>query len=554
VIQLGLAEAEERGPRRQLGEQCGRESAHFLYIYGINSQKRRGRMLTDLILGLVVVIVGASTFSLGYLWRDRKFRQRMKQAGESADRLLDDAKNRQRELLLEARDEALKIKTAAEVEIRDRRAELHRQERRLQQKEEMLDRRLESLDRRERTLAEKERQADELRAQLDELRKGRLRELERVAQLSQDEGRDILLREIEQEVRSDAARRVREIEQETREEADRKARSIITLAIQRCAADQVAEVVQAVVALPNEEMKGRIIGREGRNIRALEAATGVDVIIDDTPDTVSLSGFDPIRREVARIALQKLIADGRIHPARIEEVVAKARQEVETIIRDEGEQASLRAGIHGLHPELIKVLGRLKFRTSYGQNVLNHSVEVAHLSSAIAAELGLDVNVARAAGLLHDIGKALSHEVEGPHALVGAELVKRYGKSPKIVAAVGNHHGELDEPQSIEAIIVQAADAISGARPGARRETVENYVKRLEALETVANSFSGVERSFAIQAGREVRIIVKPDEIDDLAAVRLARDIVKRIEESLEYPGQIKVTVLRETRAVDYAR
>ncbi len=511
-------------------------------------------MLTDLILGLVVVIVGASTFSLGYLWRDRKFRQRMKQAGESADRLLDDAKNRQRELLLEARDEALKIKTAAEVEIRDRRAELHRQERRLQQKEEMLDRRLESLDRRERTLAEKERQADELRAQLDELRKGRLRELERVAQLSQDEGRDILLREIEQEVRSDAARRVREIEQETREEADRKARSIITLAIQRCAADQVAEVVQAVVALPNEEMKGRIIGREGRNIRALEAATGVDVIIDDTPDTVSLSGFDPIRREVARIALQKLIADGRIHPARIEEVVAKARQEVETIIRDEGEQASLRAGIHGLHPELIKVLGRLKFRTSYGQNVLNHSVEVAHLSSAIAAELGLDVNVARAAGLLHDIGKALSHEVEGPHALVGAELVKRYGKSPKIVAAVGNHHGELDEPQSIEAIIVQAADAISGARPGARRETVENYVKRLEALETVANSFSGVERSFAIQAGREVRIIVKPDEIDDLAAVRLARDIVKRIEESLEYPGQIKVTVLRETRAVDYAR
>jgi len=313
-------------------------------------------------------------------------------------------------------------------------------------------------------------------------------------------------------------------------------------------------VTVSVVSLPNEEMKGRIIGREGRNIRAIEAATGVDVIIDDTPDTVTLSGFDPIRREVARIALTKLVADGRIHPARIEEVVTKARQEVETIIKEEGEQAALKAGIHGLHTELIKVLGRLKFRTSYGQNVLYHSIEVAHLSATIAGEVGADVNVARAAGLLHDIGKALSHEVEGPHALVGADLVKRYGKSPKIVAAIGNHHGELDEPQSIEAIIVQSADAISGARPGARRETVENYIRRLEALEIVANSFPGVDRSFAIQAGREVRIIVKPDEVDDLSAVRLARDIVKRIEETMEYPGQIKVTVLRETRAVDFAR
>jgi ribonuclease Y len=511
-------------------------------------------MLTEIVVALAIVLVGASTFSLGFLWRDRKARQKMKAAGETADRLLEDAKSRQRELLLEARDESLKLKTAAELELRDRRAELHRQERRLQQKEEMLDRRLEGVDRRERGLTDREKQTEEVRQGLEEIKKDRVRELERVSQLSVDEARDFLLREVEQEVRSDAARRVREIEQQTREEADRKARAIITLAIQRCAADQVADVVVSVVTLPNEEMKGRIIGREGRNIRALESATGVDVIIDDTPDTVTVAGFDPIRREVARLALQKLIADGRIHPARIEEVVAKSRQEVDGIIREEGEQAALKSGIHGLHPELIKVLGRLRYRTSYGQNVLNHSIEVAHLSAAIAAELGTDVNVARAAGLLHDIGKALSHEVEGPHALVGAELVKRYGKSPKIVAAVGNHHGEMDEPQSIEAIIVQSADAISGARPGARRETVENYVKRLEALETVANSFSGVERSFAIQAGREVRIVVKPDEIDDLAAVRLARDIVKRIEETLEFPGQIKVTVLRETRVVEYAR
>jgi ribonuclease Y len=511
-------------------------------------------MLNYIVTAALVIIVGVGAFFIGVVWRDRLQQQKMKHAGENADRLLDEAKSRQRELLLEARDEALKLKTAAEAELRDRRAELHRQERRLQQKEELLDRRLETLDRRERTVGDKESQADEIRTQLDDLRKDRVHELERVAQLTTEEARDFLLREIEQEVRSDASRRVREIEQETREDAEKKARTIITLAIQRCAADQVSEVTQSVVTLPNEEMKGRIIGREGRNIRALEAATGIDLIIDDTPDTVTLSGFDPIRREVARLSLQKLIADGRIHPARIEEVVAKSRLEVEGIIREAGEQAALEAGIHGLHAELIKVLGRLKFRTSYGQNVLNHSIEVAHLSAALAAELGLDVNVARAAGLLHDIGKALSHEVEGPHALVGAELVKRYGKSPKIVSAVGNHHGEMDEPQSIESIIVQSADAISGARPGARRESVENYVKRLEALETVANSFGGVERSFAIQAGREVRIIVKPEEIDDLSAVRLARDIVKRIEETLEYPGQIKVTVLRETRAVEYAR
>src|SRR5579883_523539 len=512
-------------------------------------------MLTYVIVSVIaVIIVGLSSFALGWFVRNRQYHHSARLAAESADRLIDEAKNRQRELLLEARDEALRIKSQAEAEIRDRRAELHRQERRLQQKEETLDRRIEVQDRRERALAEKAHQVATLRQQLEELKKERQRELERIAHLTMEEAREIVLHEIEQEVKADAARRVREIEQQAREEADRRARMIIALAIQRCAAEQVAETTVSVVPLPNEEMKGRIIGREGRNIRALESATGVDVIIDDTPDAVTLSGFDPIRREIARIALQKLIADGRIHPARIEEVVAKARQEVENIIREEGEQAALKAGVHGLHPELIKFLGRLKFRTSYGQNILTHSIEVAHLSAALAAELGADVNVARTAGLLHDIGKALSHEVEGPHALVGAELVRRYGKSPKIVAAVGNHHGEMDEPQSLEAIIVQAADAISGARPGARRETVENYIKRLEALESVANSFPGVERSFAIQAGREVRIIVKPEEVDDLSAVRLARDVVKRIEETLEYPGQIKVTVLRETRAVDYAR
>ncbi|HLG50140.1 MAG TPA: ribonuclease Y [Chloroflexota bacterium] len=512
-------------------------------------------MLTYVIISVIaVIIVGLSSFALGWFVRNRQYHHSARLAAESADRLIDEAKNRQRELLLEARDEALRIKSQAEAEIRDRRAELHRQERRLQQKEETLDRRIEVQDRRERALAEKEHQVETLRQQLEELKKERQHELERIAHLTMEEAREIVLHEIEQEVKADAARRVREIEQQAREEADRRARMIIALAIQRCAAEQVAETTVSVVPLPNEEMKGRIIGREGRNIRALESATGVDVIIDDTPDAVTLSGFDPIRREIARIALQKLIADGRIHPARIEEVVAKARQEVENIIREEGEQAALKAGVHGLHPELIKFLGRLKFRTSYGQNILTHSIEVAHLSAALAAELGADVNVARTAGLLHDIGKALSHEVEGPHALVGAELVRRYSKSPKIAAAVGNHHGEMDEPQSLEAIIVQAADAISGARPGARRETVENYIKRLEALESVANSFPGVERSFAIQAGREVRIIVKPEEVDDLSAVRLARDVVKRIEETLEYPGQIKVTVLRETRAVDYAR
>jgi ribonuclease Y len=387
----------------------------------------------------------------------------------------------------------------------------------------------------------------------ENLKKQEMKELERISALTLDEAKELLLGEIKAEVEQDAARRIRDIEAEAKAEADRRARDIIATAIQRYAADQVAESTVSVVPLPNDEMKGRIIGREGRNIRALEQATGVDLVVDDTPEAVILSAYDPVRREIARVALNKLILDGRIHPGRIEEVVAKAKLEVEAVIVEEGEQVALKAGVHGLGPEFIRTLGRLKWRTSYGQNVMMHSLEVAHLSAMMAAELGADVNVARTAGLLHDIGKAVDHDVEGPHALIGADIAKRLGRSPKIVHAIAAHHGE-EEPTTVEAIIVQAADAISGARPGARRETLESYVKRLEALETVANSFEGVDKSFAIQAGREVRIIVRPDAIDDLAAIRLARDICKKIEESLEYPGQIRVTVIRETRAVDYAK
>jgi ribonuclease Y len=510
--------------------------------------------VTAAIAVLAAVVAGVIAFYVGYKYNEKRVRAQMKAADLTADKLLEEARTRNRELLLEAKDEALRMKSTAESEVRERRADLHRMERRLQQKEENLDRRVEAQERRERAIVQKEHEAERLRVEAEETKARQVKELERISGLTCEQARELLLQEIEREVGEDAARRIREVELAAREEAERRARQIIVMAIQRCAADQVAETTVSVVPLPNDEMKGRIIGREGRNIRALESATGVDLIIDDTPDAVTLSGFDPVRREVARLSLQKLISDGRIHPARIEEVVQKSKQEVDNIIKEEGEQAALRAGVHGLHPELLKILGRLRFRTSYGQNVLMHSVEVAYLSAMIATELSADVTAARTAGLLHDIGKALSHEVEGPHALIGSELVKRYVKSAKVVAAIGNHHGEMDEPQSVEAAIVQAADAISGARPGARRETVENYVKRLEALESVANSFNGVEKSFAIQAGREVRIIVKPDEVDDLSAVRLARDIVKKIEETLEYPGQIKVTVLRETRAVDYAK
>ncbi|OLE01692.1 MAG: ribonuclease Y, partial [Ktedonobacter sp. 13_1_20CM_4_53_11] len=465
-----------------------------------------------------------------------------------------EVQNQQRDALREARDETARFRATIERENAERRTELQRQERRNQQKDEALDRKIDALEQRERKLTAMERRLEQAQEEVENLRLMQLSEIERVAQLSVEQAKELLLARIEDQVRTEAAQRVRLIEEQAREEADSRAREIITLAIQRCASDQVAEAVVSVVPLPNDEMKGRIIGREGRNIRALEAATGVDLIIDDTPEAVILSGFDPVRREVARLALTKLILDGRIHPARIEEVVAKARQEVDAVVREAGEQAAMEANVHGLQPELLKIIGRLHFRTSYGQNVLAHSVEVSILAATMAHELGADVNVCKTAALLHDMGKAIDQEVEGPHAIIGGEIARRFGKSPKIIHAMVAHHATESEPQSLEAAIVQAADAISAARPGARRETIDLYIKRLEALEGIANSFTGVEKSFAIQAGREVRIIVKPEEIDEFSANRLASDIAHKIEESLDYPGQIKVCVVRETRSVDYAR
>jgi ribonucrease Y len=473
---------------------------------------------------------------------------------EANERKLLEAQTEQREALLEARDETARFRTIVERENAERRAEIQRQERRIQQKEESLERKIDAFEQRERKLVSTERRLEQAQEEVENLRRKQLGEIERIAQLTQEQARELLLSRIEDQVRTEAAQRIRLIEEQAREEAESRAREIITLAIQRCASDQVAEAVVSVVPLPNDEMKGRIIGREGRNIRALEAATGVDLIIDDTPEAVILSGFDPVRREVARLALTKLILDGRIHPTRIEEVVAKAKQEVETVVREAGERAAMEANVHGLQPELLKIIGRLHFRTSYGQNVLAHSVEVSILAATIAHELGADVNVCKTAALLHDLGKAIDQEVEGPHAIISGEIARRFGKSPKIIHAMVAHHATESEPQSLEAAIVQAADAISAARPGARRETIDLYIKRLEALESIANSFTGVEKSFAIQAGREVRIIVKPEEIDEFAASRLASEIAHKIEENLDYPGQIKVCVVRETRSVDYAR
>jgi ribonuclease Y len=503
------------------------------------------------IVGLVTLAVG---FGAGYALRQRSSIDPVKAAEAAAEKLLAEAAAKEKEILLQAKDEAIRIRTAAETEGRERRAEIQRQEKRLQQKEESLERKLEEIEQRERSFQARERDLEDRNKDVEELRREQVHELERASGLTRDEARNVIITNIENEIQEACARRLREIELESKEDADGRARRIIGTAIQRYSSDQVAEATVSVVHIPNEEMKGRIIGREGRNIRALEAATGVDLIIDDTPDAVTLSGFDPVRREIARIALTKLVTDGRIHPARIEEVVGKAKQEVEAFIRQEGETAAYEAGVHGLHPEVVKVMGRMKFRTSYGQNQLQHSVEVAHLAAMMAAELGADVVQTRRAAFLHDIGKVMTHEIEGPHHIIGADFVRRFGEIPEVCEAISGHHDHDPEYQTVEAVLVQAADAISGARPGARRESVEHYVKRLEALESVANSFEGVEKSFAIQAGREVRIIVKPEEIDDLGAVRLARDIVKRIEETLQYPGQVKVTVVRETRAVDYAR
>ena len=455
--------------------------------------------------------------------------------------------------MLEAKEEIHKLRTELDKEIKDRRNEVQRIERRLMQREELFDKKVEAVEQREEMINKKQKEIQKLHDEVKELYNKQVKELEHISNLSSEEARQLLLNDIEKQIRHEAAIMIKDIETKAKEEADRKAKEIIAYAIQKNAADHVAETTVSVVSLPNDEMKGRIIGREGRNIRTLETLTGVDLIIDDTPEAVILSGFDPIRREIARIALEKLIIDGRIHPARIEEMVEKSRKEVENYIREQGEQATFDTGIHGLHPELIKLIGRLKFRTSYGQNVLHHSIEVSHLAAAMAAELGADVNIAKRAGLLHDIGKALDHEVEGPHVQIGADLAKKYKESPEVIHAILAHHGDV-EPNTIEATLVQAADAISAARPGARRETLESYIKRLEKLEEIANSFDGVEKSFAIKAGREIRIMVKPEDVSDTDIIYIARDIVKKIENELEYPGQIKINVIRETRAIEYAK
>lgn len=507
-----------------------------------------------LIGGIVLLIVG---LLIGYAYRKNVAEAKVAKAEDAVKKLYEEAKAKasdiKKEMILEAKEEVFKTRTEAEKENRERRAELQRTERRLFQREESLEKKLDGLEQREKELNKRESGLEKAEADIAALHDQQMAELERISGLSMEGAREILLENVEREARHDAALLLRDIEAKTREEADKRARNIVSLAIQRCAADQVAETTVSVVPLPNDEMKGRIIGREGRNIRALETATGVDLIIDDTPEAVILSGFDPVRREVARIALEKLILDGRIHPARIEETVEKARKEVDAQIREAGEQAVLNAGVNGLHHELVRYLGRMRYRTSYGQNVLNHSIEVAHLAGIMAAELGANVALAKRAGLLHDIGKSIDHEVEGSHAQIGADLAKKYRENNQIVHAIMAHHGDV-EPTTVEAILVQAADAISAARPGARRETLETYIKRLEKLEEIANSFDGVDTSFAIQAGREVRIIVKPEKISDSDTIIMAKDIAKRIESELEYPGQIKVNVIRETRTVDYAK
>jgi ribonuclease Y len=507
------------------------------------------------ILGAVIgVIVGLAIGALlGYAVRRSATRNQEQEAEQAAAKILAEAEAKQKETLLGAKEEALQLRAQAEQEAKVRRDEILRLEQRVASREENLDRKLDAMERKEAAFATKEQEQEAIRSQLDELRKQKIAEIERVSALTSQEARQLLLTELEQEIREEANRIVRTLEAEAKEEADRRSRTILATTMQRLMNDVVTETTVSVVQIPSDDMKGRIIGREGRNIRALENATGVDLIIDDTPDAVTLSAFDPVRREIARVALTKLVLDGRIHPTRIEEVVDKARQEVDASIKVAGEQAAIEAGCPGLHPEILKTLGRLRYRTSYGQNQIKHAVESAFIAAMLAEELGADVNVCRRGALLHDLGKAIDHEVEGTHAMLGGEMARRYNVSPAVVHCIEAHHEEI-EVETTEAVIVQIADAISGSRPGARRETLELYIKRLEALEGVANSFKGVEKAFAIQAGREIRIIVKPDEIDDLDSMRLARDVSKKIEESLEYPGQIKVTVVRETRATDYAR
>ncbi len=506
---------------------------------------------------IITVLAIIISFAIGYLVRKSIAEAKITSAEIQAKRLVEEAEKaaeaRKRETLLEAKEEVLKLRNEVERENKERRSELQRMERRLMQKEESLDRKTESMEKKEEALSKKEAEAERIKQDLNQIYNKQVAELERVSGMSSEEARQILLADVEKEIQHEAAKMIKDIEEKAKEEGEKRAREIISLAIQRCAADHVAETTVAVIPLPSDEMKGRIIGREGRNIRAFETLTGIDLIIDDTPEAVILSGFDPIRREVARISLEKLIVDGRIHPARIEEMVEKAKKEVDAQIRESGEQAVFETGVHGLHPELVHLLGRLRFRTSYGQNVLKHSIEVAHLAGLMAAELGADIQLAKRSGLLHDIGKAVDHEVEGPHVTIGVDLAKKYRENADILHAIAAHHGD-EEPKTIVAVLVQAADAISAARPGARRETLENYIRRLQKLEEIASTFEGVEKSYAIQAGREIRIMVKPDRVDDLGSIRLVREIAKKIEGELDYPGQIKVTVIRETRVVDYAK
>lgn len=506
-----------------------------------------GALLVGAVVGLAVgAVVAASVIK-------RRIVRANEEAGAVASRIMTEAESKAREIVLAAKDEALAARDETDREGKRRRKELDEEEERLAARREKQDRRFDEAENRARQLDAREHQLDERNEKVTEMESLRHAELERVAGMTREQAHQALLATVGAEARADSARLIREIENEAKQDGERRARKIIVTSMQRCATDVVADNVASTVDLPSEEMKGRIIGRQGRNIRAFELATGVDVIVDDTPEAVIISCFDPVRREVGRLALTRLIADGRIHPARIEQIVEKTRSEIEEIIRVAGEEASFEAGVRGLHMEVIKLLGRLKYRTSYGQNVLAHSVETAHLAAMLAAEVGADTELARAGGLLHDIGKAVSHEVEGPHAIVGADLVRRYGGAPLVVNAIAAHHHE-EEPESLEAILVETADAISGSRPGARRESLELYLKRIRALENVANAFEGVEESYAIQAGREIRILVRPDIVDDLAAVRLSHDIARKVEETLEYPGQVKVTVIRETRAVEFAK